>query len=427
MKTIKAVVVGYGNRGGIYASYEFDHKDEFKVISVVDKLSYRLEEAGKLHNISENLLFSSLDDFLSAGIECDIVIDATMDQEHYETAIKIINAGYNLLLEKPITPNPKELKEINDLVKEKGVQMFVCHVMRYAPFFTEVKKIINKGVIGKIVSMQLNEHVSVGHFLNSYVRGRWNSEERCGSGFLLAKCCHDLDLMCWLNNQTLPEDVSSFGSRGYFNKENAPEGSAEYCYDCKYLESCQYSAKLAHLMCDDMPFVTWEGINKPLTEITYEEKENYLRSSIFGQCAYKIDSNLVDRQCVSVNFKNGSIGTLNMIGGTTKGGRTVHILGSKGEIQGYWNSSKFTLRTYNARLQEFTEKEFDVSELVRSGHLGSDEYIIRDLVAYLNGDNSSVSITKIEDSINGHLCVYAAETSRKEKRIVNIKKEYGNE
>lgn len=421
---ITAAVIGYGNRGSIYAGYALNHPDDFKIVAIVDKIDYRLVEAGKLFNLRSDRLFTNIDDFLAVNIKCDIVINATMDAEHYETAVKIVNAGYNLLLEKPITAKASELLDIEKRVKEKGVKMFVCHVMRYSPYYSEIKKIINKGVIGEIFNIEMNEHVSIGHFLNSYVRGRWHNEKECGSGFLLAKCCHDLDLMCWLNNTIEPIEVSSFGARSYFIRNKAPLDSAEYCYQCKYLESCPYSAKLAHLLCDDAPYVTWEGIKKPLDEITYQEKEQYLQNSIFGRCAYKIETDLVDKQCVSVNFENGSFGSLNMIGGTTRGGRSIHIVGSKGEIQGYWESSKFVLRIYDAKLQGFTEKEFDVSKDVHSGHMGSDDRIIRDLVAYLNGDESSLSITKIEDSINGHLCVYAAEISRKEHRVVDLKREY---
>ncbi|MBQ8374348.1 MAG: Gfo/Idh/MocA family oxidoreductase [Clostridia bacterium] len=419
MRKIKIAVVGYGNRGGVYASYALSRPEEAEICAVVDCLEFKLKEAGALFGLPEDRLFLSLDEFLKANVECDIVVNATMDQMHYETAMAILEKGYNMLLEKPITADKNELLAIEKKAKEKGVYLFVCHVMRYSPYFVEIKRLINKGVIGEIFALEMNEHVSAGHFVNSYVRGRWHSEAECGSSFLLAKCCHDLDLMCWLNNKSEPKAVSSFGSRGYFKPEFAPEDSAEYCYDCPRLHTCMYSAKLMHLDNDSAPYVTWEGIKKPLDEITKEEKIAYLKTSIFGQCVYKIDTDLVDRQCVSVNFANGSVGTLNMIGGTTRGGRNIHITGSKGEIEGYWESSEFVLRIYNANLQEYAEKRISVKDkLTNTGHMGSDFEIMKSIVAYLNGDRESVSITSIDDSINGHLCVYAADESRKEGRIV---------
>ena len=133
----------------------------------------------------------------------------------------------NILLEKPVTANPKELLDIKNKAEEKGLKVVVCHVLRYTPFYSTIKNIIDSGKIGKIVSMQLNEHVWYGHFVNAYVRGKWNNEEACGSGLLLAKCCHDTDLICWLNNIPEPVAVSSFGSKAFFTEENAPEGSAK--------------------------------------------------------------------------------------------------------------------------------------------------------------------------------------------------------
>ena len=420
MKKIKAAVVGYGDRGSVYASYSFKRPEELEIVAIVDPLEYKLKYFGAMHHIPENRLFTDLDEFLNANIDCDVVINATMDQMHYQTAIKIIDKGYNMLLEKPITSNKDELIEIERKAKEKGSMLFVCHVMRYSPYYVQIKKFIETGVLGEIFAIEMDEHVSTGHFADSYIRGRWNNESVCGSSFLLAKCCHDLDLMCWLNNKNEPLEVASFGSRAYFKPEFAPKDSAYKCYECPHLEDCIYSAKLMELPSGSP--VTWSGINKPQSEITLEEKVEYLKHSTFGECVYKIKSDLVDRQTVSVNFSNGSVGTLNMIGGTTRGGRDIYITGSRGEIQGHWESNEFMLRMNNGRLREYTERKFSVEDELNpgSGHMGSDFEIMKTLIRYLNGDRTSFSITKIEDSINGHLCVYAADQSRKEKRIVSI-------
>ena len=94
-----------------------------------------------------------------------------MDQLHYETSIKLLNKGYNLLLEKPITANVDELLEIQRLANEKGLKVIVCHVLRYTMFYSKIKEVIASGAIGKIVNIQMNEHVWHGHFINAYVRG----------------------------------------------------------------------------------------------------------------------------------------------------------------------------------------------------------------------------------------------------------------
>lgn len=423
MKKLWTVVVGYGNRGQVYADYSLEEPGELGIAAVVDPNDFKLQEAKARYGLSDECLFHSIDEFIKSGIKCDFIINATMDQYHYEIAMKILHAGFDMLMEKPIVPNAKQLRDIEKLAKEKGVNVFVCHVLRYTPFYRKIKEIINEGAIGTIMTLEMNEHVSRPHYLASYVRGKWRSESNCGSGFILAKSCHDLDLMCWLNNASTPQKVSSFGSRSQFIPENAPEGATEYCYQCKNEKDCPYSAIDQYISKDVMPFLVWDRMNKPLDDITVEEKIEFLKHDIYGKCAYTCGGDLVDRQNAIVTFENGSVATFNLVGGSMKGGRFLHIVGTRGEIEGVLENDEFVLRTY-AR-DEFWAKEETIhlnpiNHAKYGGHNGGDYAIMHDLTRYLNGDTSSVSITSINDSINGHLCVFAAEESRRTRKVVDI-------
>ena len=424
-KKLWGVVVGYGNRGQVYADYSFDRPEEFGVAAIVDPNPFKLKEAQKRYGLSDDRLFATFEEFLVAKVPCDFVINATMDQYHYETAMQILNAGYDMLMEKPIVANREQLLEIQACAKAHDCKVFVCHVLRYTPYYKKIKQLLNEGVIGEIMTMELNEHVVVAHYLAAYDRGKWNSEANCGSGFLLAKSCHDLDIMCWLNNASAPKKVSSFGGRKLFVKENMPKDASEFCYQCKHEKECPYSALKQYLDLNAMPFLVWNDLDKPLDEITREEKEEFLKRHNYGRCAYIAGGDLVDRQNIIVEFENGSCCTFTLVGGTSKADRYLHIVGSKGEIEGKLEENKFVLRKYNRNYIGAPAEEFDISkEMVNNakygGHSGGDFGIMHDLIAYLNGDQSSVSITKLEDSINGHLCVYAAEKSRKESVIVSI-------
>ena len=344
------------------------------------------------------------------------------------------------MLEKPITSNPKELFDIQKTAEKKGLKVVICHVLRYTPFYRKIKEIIDSEKIGKVVDMQLNEHVWHGHFVNAYVRGKWRSEKECGSGFLIAKCCHDTDLMCWLNNTTVPTEVSSFGSRATYCPENAPKGATEYCYDCPHKDICVFDAMRFELVMDCCPQYTWASLKKPISEITEEEKIAFLKKDVYGKCVYNTGMDIVDRQCVAVNFANGSIGTLNMVGGASKAGRHIHVICEYGEIIGYIEDNKIIYREYNKELsnikylnddmthadtvieigEDFSDKDNSVT-----GHYGGDYYIMKDLVRFLNGAATSVSTTTIADSVNSHLICYAAEESRLNKKIVNLQETYG--
>ena len=427
MKKLKAVLVGAGNRGQAYCDYSLIEKDELEIIAVVDPNPLRLEECKTKYSVADDKLFADLDDFLRRSIECDFVVNATMDEMHYETAKKLISAGYDMLLEKPIVPNREQLLELQALAHKNGVKINVCHVLRYTPFYKRVKELINAGEIGNIMTMELNEHVWIAHFLDSFVRGKWKSEENCGSGFLLQKSCHDMDLICWLNNESKPVKVSSFGSRSQFILKNAPEGATRFCCDCPHNSTCLYSAQKIHLEYDPLPFQTWAALNKPLEEITREEKEAYLRWSEYGLCAYNSGGDISDRQTVTVEFENGSLASFTMVGATNRAGRWLHIIGTKGEIEGKIEEGKFIIRRFDRSEGkfEYVEEEIDISNQVRhnaryGGHGGGDYGIMYELVRYLNGDDSSVSISKLEDSIFSHLLVYAAEESRKDGKIVRI-------
>lgn len=428
MKTIKAVLVGAGNRGCVYSDYSLIKPEELQLVAVVDHKELARKEACERYKIPDNMAFSNLDEFIDKKIECDVVINATMDEMHYETAIKIIGAGYNMLIEKPVTAKKEQLLEIKDLADKKGVQVFVCHVLRYTPFYKTIKEVINDGKIGTILTMEMNEHVWIAHFMDSYVRGKWNSEAKCGSGFLLAKSCHDTDLMCWLNNNTKPTRVMSIGSRSLFNEKMRPNGATDFCYNCPHNETCLYSAQKIHLEQDLLPFQTWKEMDKPFETITKEEKAEFLKWHDYGRCAYKSGGDICDRQTLAVEFENGSICSFTMVGGTSKAGRNLHIVGTHGEIEGETETGKFTLRVFDRSGDKFwySEEIIDVNNKIKnssnySGHAGGDYAIMNELCAYLNGDKSSISITSIDDSINGHLVVYAAEESRKTKTSVDVK------
>ena len=93
-KKIKVAVIGYGDRGSIYANYAYTNSDEAEIVAVVDVLEYRLNSAAEKFGVPKQNLFTSIDDFINAKMDCDLVVNATMDQLHYQTAVTLIENGY---------------------------------------------------------------------------------------------------------------------------------------------------------------------------------------------------------------------------------------------------------------------------------------------------------------------------------------------
>lgn len=431
---VKAVVVGYGDRGSIYADYATRYPEELKIEAVVDVNPVRLNLAKEKFHLSDEQCMTDLETLTAKAKIADFAILATMDQLHYQQAKALLLKGYHLLLEKPITNNSEELQDLKKIADAHGCIIMVGHVLRYTPFYGAIKQAVLDGKIGKIIHMETSEFVGTVHASCCYIRGKWNKEEVCGSGMLLAKCCHDLDLLCWLNNETVPTDVTSYGGRNFIVPENAPEGSTERCYDgCPHIDTCRFSAKSLSLDNCLMPYYNYSplytALNKTYEELTREEKlESLKTTNPMGVCAYKTGSDLVDHQSVMMQFANGSTATHSMISAVARGGRKIHLIGTDGEIEGFFESNKFVIRNFDFATSTYKETQVDVTDKIIAGvgHGGGDIKLIEDVVKRMQGEKPSIASTDIRDSINGHECVYAAERSRLGNICVKMNQDASN-
>ncbi|MBE5739391.1 MAG: Gfo/Idh/MocA family oxidoreductase [Clostridiales bacterium] len=429
MKPIKVVIVGNGERATCYCKYALQAPENLQVVAIVDPDINKLEEGSAMYGVPRAHCFESVEEFLSKrealGIQADGVVNATMDEYHYQTAIPLLKAGYHMLLEKPVVNNIEQLLEIQRIAEENGCLLMVCHVLRYTPFYRSIKEVIASGEIGEIVHIETSENVGVAHSSNSYIRGKWNSREKCGSSMLLAKCCHDLDLLCWLNNTTQPTKVASFGGRDFIVPEKAPVQAGTKCLvDCPHVNDCRYSAQSIYVKNDRFPWYSWQCLNKPYEQATREEKTQSLKTfNPHGECAFKTKSDLVDHQAVIMQFRNGSTATHSMIQGAIRPCRTIRVMGTEGEIDGMIETCVYHVRKYDFETAEYTEKSYDVRKDIPENdhHAGGDEGIIIDFIRMLRKEKPSISCTKIQDSIYGHLCVYKADESMEDGVIKEIK------
>lgn len=299
----------------------------------------------------------------------------------------------------------------------------ICHVLRYTPFYYSIKERIVNGEIGDIINIQTTEHVSYHHLSTSYVRGKWANSDKCHPSMLLAKCCHDLDIMMWMMSKTKPTQISSFGNRFQFKAENAPKEAGTICMkDCPLVGSCVYSTKRLYIDHPDRwAFYVWDAL-EDIENPSIEDKIALMKSdNPYARCIYKCDNNVVDHQSVLVNFESGATGTHNMVGGSAEPRRNIHIIGTKGEIFGNFEESKFTVLKINPSPDAHNE-ECDVEEVdlkvsgdmvgAYGGHGGGDERLAADFVKFIRGEKPSLACTSIFDSVAGHLSVYLADNSR---------------
>lgn len=419
---ITAVVVGYGFRGMAYSDYAVDHAEQLKIVGVVEPDSGRRMKAKEKFSIPDENCFDSFEKFVSVGKMADCVINATMDKLHIATALPLLKLKYDMLLEKPITSDPAELMKLKKVAEENGCKLIICHVLRYTPFFVTIKKLIDDGKIGKLRHMETSENVAIAHASASYIRGKWNNSKVCGSSYMLAKCCHDIDLICWLNGGTRPKTVTGIGSRNYFVEKNAPINSGTRCLlDCPIEKECQYS--IGKMATERNPFSNYIWENYENLNLTKEERINNLKyENPHGRCIFKTDADLVDQQSTCILFEDGTTAVHTLFSGAPEGCRRLHIYGDKGEILGVLDKSQIKLLTYDPEHFSCAETAVPIDmSLVGKGHAGGDYCIMEDFCKTMRGLPRSVSCTDIQDSVNGHLCVYASDLSMKEKRFVDIK------
>ncbi len=416
MENIKVLLIGAGLRGRAYTDIMKDNG--FEVVAVADPDKGRRDYIRDTHNIPEEMCFENWDRAFEQPKLADVAIIATQDHYHHEPAMKAIALGYNILLEKPVAPTPQECADIASAAKAKGVKVLVCHVLRYTPFFSKIKEYIMNDKLGDVISIHHLEPVGNRHQSHSFVRGNWGNEAR-SNNMLLAKSCHDMDIIQWLMDSKCTR-VQSFGSLSYFTKENAPEGAPDYCIEgCPHGEECYYNAVKLYLEDKANNWFRRAATNK--VDPADEDVEEALRTTQYGKCVFKCDNDVVDHQVVNMEFENGATAAFTMSAFNKGGGRELHVMGTKGELFG--DADTDIIRYYDFATRETTEMHpynDAVNNSLDGGHGGGDKGIVNTLRKYLTEGYDGAWLSEIAISVDNHMIAFAAEESRHMGTVVNM-------
>lgn len=410
-KRFTVAILGCGSRGAdSYGRIINSWRDKFDIVALCDIVKEKIDRFQIEFGVEKDNCFLDPNEFLVKK-RADLIIIANQDQDHVPHCIKALEVGYDVLLEKPITDRIEECEKLLKAQRKYGGKVMVCHVLRYAPAFVKVKELLNKENIGKLITIQALEQVHYWHYSHSYVRGNWRRKEDT-SPMILAKCCHDLDLIQYYA-QSSCESVSSLGDLTYFKEENAPKDCSKRCLECQYINTCPYSAKRIYIDMwkargchpDSWPsnIVT---IKRPLTEEVILEA---LKENSYGRCVFYCDNNVVDHQIVQMNFKNGVKASLTMMGFTGKGGRIYKFYGTNGEIDLDEENQEILVKRFGKEIEII---KFNSLCSLDGGHGGGDYGLITAL--YNTMANGSNPETSLERSIESHLIGVNAEKSRLE-------------
>lgn len=409
------IVIGAGSRGRIYGDWAV--ANGIRIAAVAERKSDRLKSAAEAWNVPENMRFSDGEQLLSLGKIAEAALICTLDRDHYSHVMQALKAGYDILLEKPISPDPKECLEIERTAEALGRKVTVCHVLRYTNFFGMIKDILDSGELGKIVAIKHSENIGNFHMAHSFVRGNWRNDT-LSSPIIMQKSCHDLDILLWLVGKRCTK-VAAFGDLSYFRPENAPEGSGERCCDCPVAERCRFEAKKCYL-----PTLGYWPTDVVCLEQTEDAVMEALKTGPYGRCVYRCDNNVCDHMSIIMEFEGGVTATFSLTAQTSACHRNIHIMCEDGEIEADDGRRQIIVRQHvSSQADTFTERVINV-RTNGSGHGGGDAGIMSDFTAGLT-EQACESRSSISRSVESHLMACAIEQSRLTGKVVDME-EYRN-
>lgn len=453
---LTAILIGAGQRGAdSYGPYALRHPEQLRFVAVAEPITERRQLFAAQHHLSAQSLYESWEPLLALPKFADAALICTQDQQHTAPTLAALAAGYDVLLEKPMATTLEECVQLVHAAEQAGRQLHICHVMRYTPHAQKLREVLQSGVLGEVVNVSHRENVSYWHMAHSYVRGNWSNRER-SAPMILAKCCHDLDILTWWLERRC-EQLSSTGSLLHFRPQNAPAGAPLRCTDgCPAAESCPYYAPRVYLELAPLwqsLAETASGFNRlavqayqrypqlvqalsplypplrtlshyrgwPLTVLaadpTPENILEALRHGPYGRCVYHCDNDVVDRQAVLMQFEGGLPVTLTMQGHSHIEYRTTRIEGTRATLLaefGY-GGSWIEVRQHHPN----RHIRYNTSAPPEHGHGGGDEALMAAFVRSLSGE-SSQALTLARQSLESHRMAFAAEQARLEGRVVKM-------
>lgn len=402
MKKLKLGLIGAGERGAnCYAPFALKYPNEVAFTCVAEPIKERRDRFAAHHHIPDDMCFESYEALLAAKPELDGMIIANQDNQHYDAAMQVLQAGYHVLLEKPMAETIEKTRGIVAQASKHHRLLIVCHVLRYTPFFSEMKKLIHSGAIGKVQSVHHLENIGNFHFAHSFVRGNWHKAAD-STPMIVAKCCHDMDILNFLIGKKCTR-LSSFGGLSHFTPQNAPEGAANRCSACIHNKRCIFSA---------YNYLTPRGMYPSLKDIVLRTDDTqvflqHLENSPYSQCVYNGQNDVCDHQTVMMEYEDGITAAFTASAFSSDISRQIKIMGTLGEVEGKLEDNLFIHRDFGSG-NEVVHQLYTPATL----HSGGDEKIMANYCAALRDPEQAMARFGAAQSLAGHEMAYAAEESR---------------
>ncbi len=347
--------------------------NEAELIAYVDPQPIGKDYAIK-NNFFPKFKYATLKDMIEKE-SLDLLMIGSPNHLHLEHIKEGLNAGLKIFAEKPIVVDENQTFELAKLIKEFGVdQVLVGLVLRYSQHARSVRNLISKNLIGEVISLEASEHIMPWH--GGFFMRNWRRKEKYSGGFMLEKCCHDIDFYSMIV-QSRPIKVSSFGGRRSFIKKYEPKDSLD--------EFTKYNLK------------GWEA-----------------KGNVFDS-----DADIVDHQVAIIQYESGATLCFHTNMRVPDEFRRFAVIGTEGMFEGDFVRGylKAHDKNKNIILDENFGSAFGNNE---KGHYGADNLMLKDINSYLTNQNQSSLPVGIIDCIEAGLVAMKIDESRKTGKVIDL-------
>ena len=336
-----------------------DFADCTKIIGIFDPNSLRSEMVLKTAGLSCPA-YTDFDKMI-AELKPDRAIIATIDSTHHEYAIKCLDSGIDVIVEKPMTTDAEKCKAILDAEKQTGKKVIVTFNVRFTPFAGAIKQAMADGAVGDVLNVDFEYMLDTRHGADYY--RRWHRRKENSGGLLVHKSTHHFDLINWWIEDD-PAEVMAFGSRRFYGPTRSERG--ERCSECDYSRTCEFY---------------FDVCEHDLYRTLYKECEavdGYYRD----RCVFSEDIDIEDTMSVNVRYSNGAMLSYSLITHCPFEGWKVSINGTKGRLEAaeYHTGPYAGGPTYDFDLFDRSGKKINYAVPKATGDHGGGDDRLREMV-----------------------------------------------
>ncbi|MEJ6391989.1 Gfo/Idh/MocA family oxidoreductase [Gymnodinialimonas sp. 2305UL16-5] len=279
----------------------------------------------------------------------------------------------HIFAEKPLVITEDETLELARLAaRHDGVRrVMVGLVLRYAPLYRALRQAQADGALGEIMSIEASEHI--GPYHGSFFMRDWRRDSRLSGGFMLEKCCHDLDLYQGVVGARAMQ-IASFGGRKKYLPDHRPEAAPGY---------------LAAMT------PRWNGV-----------------ADAFGG-----DGDIVDYQVGLVRYANGAALSFHTNLNVPDEFRRFAVIGRDGMAEGDFIRNTFRVTSSDSGAKLVDAEAFADGQMV--GHYGADAAMASDVMDYVRGARDSLPLT-MTDALEAGVTAMAMDRARAQGQIIDL-------